>query len=192
MSAWPPPATGGVAISSVLTNDTLGGTPATGKVALTQVSAPVGRISLDTVTGTVNVAAGTALGTSSVSYEICELANPTNCARATATVSVRQNPIRANDDAFSGSSKTGGTIGNVLANDTLNGTPATSAAVNLSVVSLIPANADITLDLTSGAVRVNPKATSGTFALAYRLCEIASQSNCSNATATINLSGRSK
>ena len=107
-------------------------------------------------------------------------------------MSVRQNPIRANDDAFSGSSKTGGIIGNVLANDTLNGAVASTATLNLSVISLAPANADITLDLTSGAVRVNPKATSGTFALAYRLCEIASQSNCSNATATINLSGRSK
>ena len=107
-------------------------------------------------------------------------------------MSVRQSPIRANDDAFSGSSKTGGIIGNVLANDTFNGTSATSAAVNLSVVSLIPANPDVALDLSSGTIRVNPKATSGTFALVYRLCEITSPSNCSNATATINLGGRSK
>ena len=186
------PATGGVAISSVLTNDTLGGASAAGKVSLRLLSAPLGGITLDTASGAVNVAAGTALGTSSVSYEICELANPGNCARATATVTVRQNPIRANDDSFSGSSKIGGIIGNVLANDTFNGTSATSAAVNLSVVSLIPANPDVALELGSGAIRVNPKATSGTFALAYRLCEIASPSNCSNATATINLSGRSK
>ena len=186
------PATGGVAIASVLANDTLGGVAATGKVSLSLLSAPVAGITLDTSSGAVSVTAGTALGTSVLSYEICELANSGNCARATATVSVRQSPILASDDSFVGSSKTGGVIGNVLGNDTLNGAAATIATVRLSVVSLTPANTGIALEITSGAVRVSPKATSGTFALIYRICEISSPTNCSSATATINLSGRSK
>jgi hypothetical protein len=86
------------------------------------------------------------------------------------------------------SSKTGGiAIANVLANDTLNGLTATTATVQLSQVS--PQIRGITLNLSTGSVSVAPKTSSGTYSLVYRICEIASPTNCDDATVTLDLSG---
>jgi len=148
-------------------------------------------ITLNAANGSVNVAAGTAIGAYSLAYGICETANPTNCDSATATVTVRPNTISAVNDSVRGSSKTGGTIlASVLSNDTLNGVRATTASVTLARVSLTPASTGITLDTSSGAVKVAPKSQSGTYALVYRICETADPTNCSQATVTIDLSGK--
>lgn len=69
---------------SVLDNDTLGGDPITDPslVSLTPVALPVpteGSITLN-ADGTITVAPGTTTGTYTISYQICEVANPTNCA----------------------------------------------------------------------------------------------------------------
>jgi uncharacterized repeat protein (TIGR01451 family) len=85
-------------------------------------------------------------------------------------------------------SKSGGTvIASVLSNDTLNGRPATTAAVQLSLASA-PVQG-ITMNLSTGAVSVAPKTASGLYNLAYRICEVASLINCDAATITLNLSG---
>lgn len=47
--------------------------------------------------GTVDVAGGTTPGSYSIPYEICEIANPTNCASATFTLDVTDTVIAAND-----------------------------------------------------------------------------------------------
>ena len=188
------PATGGTAVANVLANDTLGGVPATtANVTLLggSVTPATDAITLNPANGSVNVAQGTAVGSYALVYSICETANPTNCDSATATVTVRPNAISAVNDSARGSSKTGGTIlASVLSNDTLNGVRATTASVTLARVSLTPASAGITLDTSSGAVKVAPKTQSGTYALVYRICEAADQTNCSQATVTIDLSGK--
>ena len=82
-------ATGGVAIANVVANDHLDGVPATlSVVSLTRNAGGDSALTLDTGSGSVSVAAGTAIGSYSLDYTICELLNPTNCASATATVSV--------------------------------------------------------------------------------------------------------
>jgi uncharacterized repeat protein (TIGR01451 family) len=77
---------------NVFTNDLLKGiapTPATAKLAVTAAAAHPG-VTLDTATGQVAVAAATPAYT--ISYQLCEIGNPTNCANATATIVVTAAP----------------------------------------------------------------------------------------------------
>ncbi len=189
------PAVGGAAIANVLANDLLGTQrPTTSTVQLSTValSPEVVGLSLDTTTGAVQVSRGIALGTYTLVYRICEIANPGNCDTAMASVTVRENPINAVNDYGRGSSKVANTvIASVLANDTLNGQRAATPAVVLSRVSLVPNASGITLNLSSGAVAVKAKTSSGTYALTYRICEAASPGNCATAVASIELSGKS-
>jgi hypothetical protein len=188
------PSTGGVAVANVLANDTLGaGLATTANVRLSQQSSTDAGVTLDLADGSVDVAAGTASGTHTLLYQICETANPTNCDQATVTVSVQPYAVRAVNDQARASSKTPGTaIASVLANDWLGSVRATTANVKLSLVSLSPPNKDIRLDLTRGSVDVLRKTQSGLHTLVYQICEIASPSNCAQATVTLDLSGSGK
>jgi hypothetical protein len=189
------PATGGAAIANVLANDYLGtqrATTATVQLSTVSVTPANAGITLNVGTGAVTVAQGTSLGSYSLVYRICEIANPTNCDTAIATVAVRQNAIDAVNDSGRGSSKVANTpIASVLANDTLKGARAATPAVTLSQVSLTPATNGITLNLTTGAVNVKAKTDSGTYFLTYRICETVSPANCDTAVASIELSGKS-
>ena len=184
------PSSGGVAIANVLANDTLGAAPATvANVFLTQLSSTTTGVTLSTGNGAVVVARGTAIGTQSLLYKVCEIANPTNCDIATATVTVQPYIIDAVDDSARTSSKTGGTaIPNVLSNDRLGPFAASTALVRLTQLS--PAIPGITLSLTTGAVTIAPKTTSGLYSLIYKICEINSPTNCDQATVALDLSGK--
>ncbi|HYV68312.1 MAG TPA: hypothetical protein VE964_18890, partial [Myxococcales bacterium] len=186
------PSTGGVAIANVLANDRLGFAVATtATVTLSQLSTTNPGVALDPISGSVNVARGAATGTHSVVYQICETANPSNCAQATATVTVAPYVVTAVNDQARSSSKIPGTaIASVLANDWLGSARATTANVSLSLVSLSPPNADIQLDLSDGSVDVLRRTQSGIYSLVYRICEIASPDNCGEATVTLDLSGK--
>lgn len=182
-------AAGGTPVANVLANDTLGGQPATTTVVrLNQVSSTSPGLSLNVSTGAIQVAPGTPHGTHTLVYSITELANPLNVAQA--TVTIRPSAIDAVNDSARGSSKTGGTvIASVLANDWFNGARATTAQVSLSLPAPLPKG--ITLNLSTGAVVVAPKTSSGTYVFKYRLTEIASPANFDEATVTLDLSGKS-
>ncbi len=176
---------GGTAISNVLANDYAAGVRATtSNIALSLVgNAPAG-LSLDTLDGSVDVAAGTAVGTFSLTYQICLLANLAICDDARATVTVPSFPIVAVADSGRVAFKAGGiAVANVLANDTVGGLRATLALVNLSVVSTTAAG--ISLDVNTGGVSVAPSTTHGNHSLVYRICEKANPVNCAQATVTV-------
>ncbi len=181
---------GGIAIANVLANDTVGGkgaTPAT--VRLSQVSTTHAGVTLNLANGTVNVAPGTPNGTHTLTYKICEIANPSNCAQATATVAPYT--IYATNDAARASSKTASVvIANVLNNDRFNGALATTANVRISLPS--PPPEGITLNTSNGAVSVARKTSSGTYRFDYQICEVLSPANCGQATVTLDLSGRNR
>ena len=85
-------ASGGTAIANVTTNDVANGvTPILSGTAanatLTVVSTSPG-ITLNTTTGSVSVASGTAPGTYTLVYQICTIATPVVCTTTTATVTV--------------------------------------------------------------------------------------------------------
>ncbi len=187
----PSPA-GGTAVANVLANDWVAGAPATtANATLAQIASTSPYVTLNTSDGSVDVAAGVAPTTHTLVYRMCNAASPDNCDDAMVTVSVKAFVIDAVNDSVRGSAKTGGTIlASVLSNDTLNGVRATTASVTLARVSLTPASTGITLDTSSGAVKVAPKSQSGTYALVYRICETADPTNCSQATVTIDLSGK--
>ena len=80
---------GGIAVANVVANDQFDGAPATAAtVQLSLVSASVPGLTLDLNDGSVDVAPGTAPGSQSLVYRICEAASPTNCDTATVAVTV--------------------------------------------------------------------------------------------------------
>lgn len=176
--------TGGSPVN-VLTNDTINGQLVNlSVVSLRQVSSTHQGVSLNTSSGAVVVAAGTPSGTQSLVYEICELANPANCRQA--TVTLRANTVDAVNDVFAKVSKSGGSTASVLLNDRFNGGQATTANVQLSLLTPLPAG--ITLDLATGRFVVT-QTESGDYPVTYQICEIGSPTNCDSASLTLEISG---
>lgn len=182
---------GGTAVANVLANDRFNGAVATtASVALAQMASSNPGVSLNVVTGAVQVADGTAIGTYTLTYRICETASPANCDSANVTVAVTAYVVDAVNDAVRGSSKAAATLlASVLSNDTFGGRAATTAAVTLQQVSLTPANPLIQLDTNDGSIDLLGSTLSGIYTLVYRICETASPANCDTATATVDLSG---
>lgn len=187
------PSTGGSAVASVLSNDTLSvttrATTANVSLSLVSISPANAGITLDLTDGSVDVAAGTALGVYAVVYKICDRTNSVNCDQATAAITVQNYLIDAVNDYARASSKTANIpIASVLANDTFNRVRATTGTVQISQVS--PPIRGITLNVSTGAISVAAKTSSGIYNLTYKICEIAAPTNCDTAIATVELSGR--
>ena len=170
------------ASGQLLANDRLGsavavaGTGGNVSFALTSAAPPAG-VTVDN--GSVAIGASALPGTVSLSYRICELASPANCATATATITIPAPPIVATADSFTLAI---GSSGDVLANDTLGGAPATAATVGVTPTTTLPTG--VTLSA-AGLLQVGASATSGTTAIGYRICQTAAPSNCATATATL-------
>ena len=177
---------GGIAVTNVLVNDLLNGLPVNpADVYLGFISSTDPNI---TLVGTdVVVAPGTPEGTYYLVYEICEIANPTNCDQATVTITVTPAPIIAVDDYATVTNGTAGEINilNVFDNDLLNGNPVNPAEVFLSVVTLDPTG---TLTLNpDGSIDVAPNTPGGTYTLTYQICEVLNPTNCDQAIVTIDI-----
>ncbi|HOK37747.1 MAG TPA: HYR domain-containing protein [Bacteroidales bacterium] len=176
--------TGGIAVVNVLSNDLLNGNPVvTADIILTFISSTDPNVSL--VGQDVVVALGTPAGTYYLVYQICEVANPTNCDQATVTITVIPPQIIANDDFASGINGSTGqnNVLNVFDNDLLNGDPVDPAEVSLTLTVPDPTN---TLTLNpDGSVDVAPFTPGGTYTLTYQICEILNPTNCDDAIVTI-------
>ena len=178
-------ASGGQVVATVLVNDTLNGGAATlANVTLSYVSGTAG-LSLNAVTGAVTVAAGTAANPgATLTYQICEKLNPTNCDTAVVTVPVTAAVIDAVNDSGSANSVVGGTaVANVLVNDLLNGVAVVAAKVITTQVS--STNAGVTLSGTSVTVAAGTPV--GTYSLVYSICEVLNPTNCDTATVTVTV-----
>ena len=179
-------ANGGSA-GNVLTNDEYNGTTGlvgNASVTLTWLTVPAG---IQTATnGDLTVAAGTASGTYTVTYKLCENLNGNNnCSTATATIVVGQATLTAVGDTFTVTNgANGGAAGNVLTNDKYNGTTGLvgNASVTLTWLT-VPAGIQTA---TNGDLTVAAGTASGTYEVSYKLCEnLNGNNNCSTATATI-------
>jgi large repetitive protein len=152
-------------------------------VSLQQLSAPSAGISLDLSDGSVDVQPGTLMGSYSLTYQICLLADPALCDDAVATVTVPSFAIVARPDSATAAYGVGGTpVADVLVNDTLGGVRATLDLVTLAQVS--STSAGITLNALGG-VNVAPGTPNGTHSLVYRICEKGNSTNCAQATVTL-------
>lgn len=174
---------GGVAVN-VLANDWLAGAhPTAATVEVSQLSPAIPGLTL-AGDGSVVVAAGTAAGTHTLTYQICEIANPARCATATATITVRSHVIVAKNDQGTVSFAAGGVgVANVLANDTLGGIAATPSLVTLT--QLTSSHPGISLNAANGAVVVAASTPHGTHTLTYRIAERANPANAAQATVTL-------
>ncbi len=180
---------GGTAVANVLANDRIGGVQATfANVLITQISSTHSNINLNAATGSVDVSGGTPAGTYSLIYRMCSITDATNCDDATVTVLVNPYTIDAvNDYGIISPSVGGSAIASVLSNDTMTGAAATFSNVTMSLVSVTPANAGVTFDLSDGSVDVARGTAVGNYAVVYRICAIVDPSLCDQATATVTV-----
>ena len=175
---------GGTTTKSVFDNDLKGTTPINpSDVNLTWGTPPSGITTNND--GTLTVAPNTPAGIYTVSYTICEKANPTNCSTATATVKVIT--LDAVNDGTKVLPKTGGNI-TVLNND-IYGAPIGVTSVTTANVSLtITYNGGISgLTVNSdGTLNVPASTPAGTYNnVEYRICTLTTPVVCDTATLTI-------
>lgn len=176
--------TGAAALIIVLDNDSAGGvTPASlSVVALSGAGTAQIQFNAD---GSISVPAGTTAGTHSTSYTLCYLAEPTLCDSATVQVNVLApgTLVLGNDSYVGVDGTTGATaVGNVRANDTLNGVPASSALVSIAPVITGPIS--IAAD---GTVSLAANTPAGSYTANYTGCEIALPDHCASATVTVGV-----
>ncbi len=171
----------------VTTNDTLNGAAVT-DTDITITLDNNGGLTGATIdaNGNVNVPAGTAAGTYTLTYTICENLNPANCDTATAIVEVGAAPIDAVNDDFSASPVNGfdgGNAGDVTTNDTLNGVAVTDTDITITLDNnggLTGATIDA-----NGNVNVPAGTPAGSYTLTYTICENLNPTNCDTATAIV-------
>ncbi|SER02655.1 DUF7507 domain-containing protein [Pedobacter rhizosphaerae] len=183
---------GGTAINNVLINDEVNnGQQATlTNVKLVQVSSEHAKVNLDITTGKVNVAANTPAGTYKVVYTITDLLDASKVSQAEATVTVTAPVMAANADNGAINGFEGGTaVTNVLSNDTYDGAAATLSNVNLTFVSASDAN--VTLDLNTGDVKVAANTPAGNYTLTYQIADKLNPllTKTATVTVTVNLPG---
>jgi len=177
-----PVARGSAGVGNVLGNDTVGGLPATtANVVITPVSNAALAVAAD---GTVDILPAAPTGTQTLTYTVCELANPGNCASALLSVQVRDAALAAADDALGPVNGVSGAvdIGNVLANDTVEGAAASTALVGIA--SAAPGPVTIAAN---GSVSVAPNTAAGEYTASYRICELANPDNCASAVVRVQV-----
>jgi uncharacterized repeat protein (TIGR01451 family) len=185
---------GATAVLNVLTGDTVNGTAATTAnvvISVAPSSTVPAQLTFNAATGNVDVKPGTAAGTYSFDYQICEQANPTNCKTATISVTVVAAAIVADPDAASGiNGATGATnVVNALDGDTFNAVAATTTAVEIKIVTpATPASAGApvpVLDITTGQVNVPAGTPAGNYTIRYEICDKLNPTNCASNQITV-------
>ena len=169
---------------NILTNDKLYGNGATtSNVTISEVT-PNANVKIDTATGQVKVQPNTPAGTYTVTYRICDKNISTACSNI-ATVKVKvTSTIDAVDDPEVSVPRTGGTV-SILTNDTLNGNPATTSNVTITVTN-DGGLTGLTVDGT-GKLVVPNNTTPGTYTITYKICDKANSNVCDTATAKIKV-----
>ena len=184
---------GGIAIPSVLTNDTLDSVAISlSQATITLVGVLPTGITFNTATGEVGVNSGTPAGVYTFVYQICEVgANPANCDTATVTVNVSAPPISAEDDDLTSSpinGYDGGIPGNIFDNngsgeDTLNLLPVLEVEVNVTITN-DGGLTGVTID-NDGTINVPAGTPAGTYFVTYNMCDVLNPTNCDSAIITI-------
>jgi hypothetical protein len=178
-------------IANVAANDTVNVQPATLGAGANATVAPAGvwpsGITLDSAADAVSTSAALAAGTYNFPYQLCDLAAPPHCATTTDTITVSAASIVALAD--SGNADAGiasRPIANVAANDTVNGAPAVlGPSGNATVAKVTPWPAGITLTTSTGAVSTTASVPTGTYNIAYQLCDLTAPPDCATTTDTV-------
>jgi PKD repeat protein len=177
---------GGTAINNIASNDIMNGSTAIlgsgGNATISPSGVWPSGISLNTTTGAVIVATGTAPGNYPVVYQLCDKLSPTTCATVVDTIKVtpQVTPITEKGTVPA----TGGiAITNIRNNDVVNGVTATTNNSSISVVNTWPTG--ITLNTATGAITVLGGVTPGIYPITYQLCDTLTPNNCATVLDTV-------
>ena len=174
---------GGVAFTNVIINDTFNGAPVVpSQVTITLVSSTNAGVTLSGYN--VVVAPGTSAGNHTLTYQICELLNPTNCDTAIVSVPVSDPFVNAVDDEIIASAPNNNFY-SVLLNDTLNGVPVTPSNVTVTTLSSTAASVDAQGFIYFGSLF--PPPLPGVYVVTYQICEIGNPNNCDTAQVIVHL-----
>ncbi|MBK7027115.1 MAG: hypothetical protein IPH40_09635 [Polaromonas sp.] len=179
---------------NVLTNDQAtgitGATPA--NVTVTQTVAPTAGSTFNPATGDFSVPNTAPPGAYTVSYQICTNPAVTPAAgdTAIATITVGTALIDAITDTAVTRPATGGTVPNVVANDTVFGSATPNAVIGTNVTlsaTLTGAPAGVTINTTTGVITVLAGTTPGVYTVGYTICTLPSTPipTCDSATVVI-------
>ena len=173
--------------ANILANDELASNRSlsTNLVDIEQVEASSDKVSIDTATGKVKIAAGAPAGTYTLKYTIKpkDQATPVS-APATVTVVVK-NKVEVTDDEIPGTpsdSDTPKEIGNVTDNIKINGQKPNPSDVTIEVIN--PANpvrpgAPVPMiDTTTGKITVGKDVPPGDYTIKVRICDKATPATC--------------
>ncbi|KFF02904.1 gliding motility-associated C-terminal domain-containing protein [Flavobacterium reichenbachii] len=193
--------TGANNIINAITNDRLNGLDIQLiKINITSISTstPAGYISgnpipvLNTLTGNVDVPAGTSAGIYVIHYRICEKLNPLNCSEADVTINITTPIIDADNDFANNINGYAGAdnVVNALANDELNGAPVPILQIDIHSLNTTPPASSTNgivpiLNLLTGFVDVPVGTSAGTYTIQYEICQKINPANCSSATIII-------
>ena len=187
-------ASGAAAVVNALTSDTLNSAPASlanVNLSLATGSTVPAQLVFDSATGNVDVKPGTAAGTYSFDYQICEKLNPTNCKTATILVTTIVGPVVASPDTISGINGTSGATAvlNAFTGDTINGATATPTNSTITVATGSTVPSQLIFDPATGSVDVKPNTPAGPYTFNYQICENLNPGNCQTAAITVNVVG---
>jgi hypothetical protein len=180
--------TGSKAIKNVAAPDTINGAPATlgsggnATVSLTKPLQP--GFALNATTGALTTTNKTPINSYSVSYTICDAANPTDCQSAleaiTVVSSVATLPIAGS--ATVGAS--GVPIGDVAIPDTVDSVPAVVGS-NATVAQGAGWPGGFTLNPSTGEIDSDQTVPLGNYSLPYSICNANAPTDCQSQTATV-------
>ncbi len=179
--------TAGIATTvPVLTNDLRNGQPASAtNVTVTVTTPPATGTATVNANGTIGFtpAAGFS-GPVSFTYTICDISQPGICSIAPVSLTVNAVVVASPDQNTTTSGAPVTTT--ILANDTRNGQPASTANVSIALASQ-PANGTAVLNA-NGTVTYTPAiGFSGVNSFSYTICDIAQPGICSTTTTSITV-----
>jgi hypothetical protein len=179
-------------IADVAANDTINGKPAllrsSGDATVAEVGTWAAGITLIPQTGAINIASTLPPGVYSVEYQLCDRQSPPQCDTTTDTITVTPQFMAYPEagSAIEGNSSIA--IGNVAANDIVNGAAATlGKSGNATVASLGIWQSGITLNTFTGAVSVSGIVLTGNYHIQYQLCDTLTPQTCASATDTVTV-----
>ena len=179
------PSTGGEV--EVLGNDKLNGNPATKDNVTVSIDNPNGLTGLTINEGKIVVPNGSTPGAYEVTYKICDKTHSNVCDTAKVKITVTGTPpptIVANDDPDTSVAK-GGTV-DILSNDRLNGNPVAPTDVDITIPNK-GGLTNLTVDSSTGKLKVPDDATPGTYEVEYRICVKGATSPCDTAKVKITV-----
>ncbi|WP_298304990.1 T9SS type A sorting domain-containing protein [Flavobacterium sp.] len=178
--------TGGTTVS-VLNNDTMNNnTIIPSLISINAIQIPIG-LTLN-ADGTVTVDSNLAIGSYSLTYQICITNTPTICDTAIATINIVSSSFSIQNDFFNNIDGLYGqtTTVSILNNDTYNG-----SAINLNNFTVVPLlNPNSIIGLTfnpNGTLTIAPQTPQGTYYANYKIYENANPSNFAIASITIQV-----